>query len=559
MNERRQNFENNLEGEADEEIRDFRMFLDEYGEKTEVRTKKIETLSEMFMSKPEFKNRFENLPKLIDVLSAAKVSKKARDGKEIKHGARVLICGGFVRDLELEKDPKDVDLATDLSWEESEAALNEAYATEIENGDISIDNTGKNFSVLRVKFNKTGEEYEIATFRKDSESSDKRRPDSVELMQSPGLDAMRRDLKINALFYDPYKGLEIDFVGAFTDFENEQVSFVGEAEKRISEDHLRALRFIRFHFRTGFELDSEASKYIRAHAKEIVETLPPERIMQEFVATIKASKGRGGDVMKLYEEHGLLEQIMPEVSETKNCEQGPPYHMEGNVFVHTQMVCNNLPPDSSPTLVIAAMMHDIAKGETREEKLDKEGNTKVSFLKHAEHGTEPARARLKKLKSTTVQIKPEDVAWLVENHIRVFSMGTDMKRAAALAYVRHPLGKDLMNLAIADTRGSVPVSEEIKNKNEAEIVKLQERWAQLEQQDLENAEKLKEVYKYADGNEIIKAYEDKWGARPQGLIIKTIKEKMLENIDNRNVLDKEEALKIRKNLVGSNKPKEEKK
>jgi tRNA nucleotidyltransferase/poly(A) polymerase len=145
---------------------------------------------------------------------------------------KLFVVGGAVRDLLLKKEPKDFDLATDALPDIVESMLKNKYRT------IA---TGKAFGVINV-FTPTGD-FEIATFRSDIGSG--RRPDSV-VFTTIDKDVKRRDLTINALFYDIDRGEVVDLVGGVEDLKNMTVNTVGNPMERFSEDPLRILRFFRF-------------------------------------------------------------------------------------------------------------------------------------------------------------------------------------------------------------------------------------------------------------------------------------------------------------------------
>ena len=123
-------------------------------------------------------------------------------------GKELYVVGGAVRDTLMSKIPKDYDLATDASAKEVGKILGAADPT------LSINMTGK-FQIARV-VTPEGNEYEITTFRKDMGKG--RRPDAVEIT-TIDKDVERRDLTINALFYDLDTGEVVDYVGGLEDIE----------------------------------------------------------------------------------------------------------------------------------------------------------------------------------------------------------------------------------------------------------------------------------------------------------------------------------------------------
>ena len=143
------------------------------------------------------------------------------------NGFTVFATGGYVRDFLLDKDSKDIDLAT-----------NAPYDKIIQWFDCDV--VGANFGVAKVK---TSSGYvDVAQYRMDSAHDG--RYCVTKTISSFEEDCLRRDLTINAIGYNPSVGL-VDYVGGIEDLQNSIVKFIGEPKKRINEDYLRMLRFIR--------------------------------------------------------------------------------------------------------------------------------------------------------------------------------------------------------------------------------------------------------------------------------------------------------------------------
>lgn len=196
--------------------------------------------------------------------------------KDILKGAgfKLYVVGGAVRDAILGKEPKDFDLATDAVPDKVQELLRNSYKT-LE--------TGKAFGVINV-LTPTGE-YEVATFRKDLGKG--RRPDAVEFT-TIDQDVLRRDLTINALFYDIDAHEVVDLIGGIEDLKNGIVKTVGSPEERFDEDRLRILRAIRFAGRFGSELDAQTDAALKKDAS--LEGISPERIRDEFLKGIKSAR-----------------------------------------------------------------------------------------------------------------------------------------------------------------------------------------------------------------------------------------------------------------------------
>lgn len=193
----------------------------------------------------------------------------------VKNGHKLYVVGGAVRDALLGKTPKDYDLATDAIPDKVEEMMGKAGLKTLP--------TGKAFGVINV-FTDQGE-YEVATFREDLSGG--RRPDAVSFTNIEG-DVKRRDLTINALFYDIESGEVVDLVGGINDLKNGVIRTVGSPEDRFTEDRLRILRAIRFAGRFGSDLDPAVDAALMKDAS--LEGISGERIRDEFIKGLASAK-----------------------------------------------------------------------------------------------------------------------------------------------------------------------------------------------------------------------------------------------------------------------------
>lgn len=196
-------------------------------------------------------------------------------------GHTAYLAGGCVRDELLGLVPTDYDVATDAE----PGIITSLFERTSE--------VGAAFGVVLVHHG-PGRVTEVATFRKDFGYEDNRRPSRVEFTTAEH-DAERRDFTVNALFLDPLDdagepvpeidgregGTVIDYVGGRADLEARVIRAVGVPDDRLAEDHLRALRAVRFACRLGFELDPATADAIRAHAAELA-GVSRERIGEEM-------------------------------------------------------------------------------------------------------------------------------------------------------------------------------------------------------------------------------------------------------------------------------------
>ncbi|HEY4483456.1 MAG TPA: CCA tRNA nucleotidyltransferase [Candidatus Paceibacterota bacterium] len=504
---------NGAEGEeqelAPQDVAGLRSFVFARGEKEGAKTLNVLDFKPLHEILPP--EKFIGAERIISAF-ATPIKRTTKVGKEISRPAKLLICGGFVRDALLEQEPHDIDFATSATGEEAKALLRETFKDEIESGKVWMDMTGEQYGVLRVRFREIGEEYEIASFRQDSNEGDGRRPDSVTSVRFAGHDADRRDFTINSLFYDPNNGRVFDFTGGLDDIKEKRLRFVGEAGKRIEEDSLRMLRYTRFLAKTGFSSDPQACEAIRSRA-ERVKTLSPERLTGNTGELRKLfAEGKIGASLRTLKELNLLREIMPEVEALDSALQGPPYHMEGSVFEHTDILCDQLPKDAPFTLALAGIMHDIAKPECREEKI-MDGKTKVSFIGHEEAGVEKARPILERLKISKAE--QETILWLIKNHLRIAGFH-ELRKFNALELLAHPAFDQLLALREADTAAALADDPKIAAEHERVLTAIRERRDLLRKQVSEQSGPQEKLLKLINGPVFIGRFKEIRGGELEG-------------------------------------------
>jgi len=215
-----------------------------------------------------------------------------------KNGKELYVVGGAVRDALLGKKPKDFDLATDAFPEEVVKMVQGA-------GYSTIGEVGQQFGVVIVQIPSDRNGVEIATFREDIGSG--RRPEGVNY-STIDKDVLRRDLTINALFYDIGKGEVVDLVGGLKDIQDQKIRTVGKAADRFAEDPLRKLRALRFAGRTGSKIEAETADAILTDNS--LEGVSPERIRDEFKKSIESAK-KVKDYLKMVSEFNLWSVMFP--------------------------------------------------------------------------------------------------------------------------------------------------------------------------------------------------------------------------------------------------------
>lgn len=218
-----------------------------------------------------------------------------------KAGHELYIVGGAVRDSLLGKIPKDYDLATDAKPDKVKDILKGTYKF------IEI---GEAFNIV-MAIAPNGEEYEIATFREDLSGG--RRPDAVKF-STIDKDVLRRDLTINALFYDIDKKEIVDLVGGVKDIQDKNIRTVGDALERFGEDALRKLRAIRFAARIGGKIDKDV------HDSLIKDNTLPEVSANRIHDEVKGGVEKAKDpvfYLSLIEQYNFWNSIFPNMTINK--------------------------------------------------------------------------------------------------------------------------------------------------------------------------------------------------------------------------------------------------
>ena len=221
-----------------------------------------------------------------------------------KNKKELYVVGGAVRDALLGKKPKDFDLATD-------AKPNEVVEIVTKAGYNTIGEVGQQFGVVIVQTPDFGEGMEIATFREDIGKG--RRPDSVEY-STIDKDVLRRDLTINALFYDIEREEVVDLVGGVADIQSNTIRTVGRAQERFDEDPLRKLRALRFAGRTGSKLEKNTAEAIISDNS--LKGVSPERIRDEFKKSVLSAKS-AKKYLEMVEQYRLWGVMFPDININK--------------------------------------------------------------------------------------------------------------------------------------------------------------------------------------------------------------------------------------------------
>jgi poly(A) polymerase len=343
-----------------------------------------------------------------------------------REGHQAYLAGGCVRDLLLGRAPKDFDVATSAT------------------PNIVLDlfprtfSVGAHFGVVLVSAEVEGEATltEVATFRHDGAYSDGRHPEAVRYTTHAEEDVERRDFTINGLLLNP-EGLDnssdlrarvVDYVSGVADLDAGIVRAIGEPERRFEEDHLRMLRAVRFAARFGFAIDAATQMAIRAYAAKI-QSVSQERIREEITRML--TEGNARRAFELLDATGLLEFVLPEVVLLKGVAQPPQYHPEGDVWIHTLMLLEQLEAGCPMTLAWGALLHDIGKPATFQAPTGP--NDRIRFNGHVEVGMSIAAKICRRMRFSNEETT--QILALIENHMR-FADTPHMKASTLKRFFR---------------------------------------------------------------------------------------------------------------------------
>jgi poly(A) polymerase len=269
---------------------------------------------------------------------------------------------------------------------------------------------------------------EVATFRNDGVYSDGRHPDEVRFSKTAEEDVQRRDFTINGLLLDPLNNDQVlDYVGGRADLEAGIIRTIGDAERRFTEDKLRMLRAVRFAARFGYEIEPKTMAAIQRLAPEIHQ-VSRERIREELTKMLTENHAKRA--FEMLDQSRLLHEVLPEIEKMKGVDQPPEYHPEGDVFVHTLLLLDQLPPNPSRTLAWGALLHDVGKPPTFRVAPDR-----IRFDGHVEVGVAMARDICHRLRMSNDDT--EQILALVQNHMK-FADTPKMKESTLKRFMRLP-------------------------------------------------------------------------------------------------------------------------
>jgi poly(A) polymerase len=376
-------------------------------------------------------------------------------------GFQSYLVGGCVRDLLLGRAPMDYDVSTNATPAEVMSIFPDTYAVGAQFGVVLVPVVAGPVVAKQESPNRSqASAVEVATFRSDIGYSDGRHPDEVRFSSDPRQDVARRDFTINGMMLNPLNGEVLDFVGGRDDLRAGIIRTIGDPEQRFSEDKLRMLRAVRFaaRFEYGIEPGTLAAMKKLATQTEIVSR---ERVRDELTRML--TEGQPRKAFLLLDGSGLLREVLPEITTMKGVEQPPEFHPEGDVFVHTLLLLENLPTPCPMTLAWGALLHDVGKPATFRVAPDR-----IRFDGHVEVGVKIAEDICRRLRFSNDET--EQILALVDNHMR-FGHVSRMKESTLKKFLRMPEFDQHLALHRADclaSHGNLSTYEFLQQK-QAEI------------------------------------------------------------------------------------------
>jgi len=268
----------------------------------------------------------------------------------------IYIVGGVPRDLLMGNPIDDVDMATNIPFED--------LSKHFELRNISKNDSQPVYTILYKNY-----AFDLAKFREDSQTSMGRQSNVSTEVDSFESDTKRRDITINSFGLN-HLGRIVDYQGGLQDLQNGLIRAVGDARERFKEDATRLLRVFRFAAKMDFEIEPEtlnAAKELK-HLLLNPNLISQESISQELYKSAKSGGTLSNFLTKLTDA-GILHDILPEFLQMEGMTHNPKHHPEGGSTVLGHIhECLKVSPYSDPVINLAVLFHDFGKASTRGEK-----------------------------------------------------------------------------------------------------------------------------------------------------------------------------------------------
>jgi tRNA nucleotidyltransferase (CCA-adding enzyme) len=353
-------------------------------------------------------------------------------------GFEAYVVGGCIRDLLLGQEPSDWDVTTNATPEDIQAAFPHTFYTN-EFGTVGV--------VWDDALDDRRKVIEVTPYRLEGKYSDSRRPDSVHWSKKLEDDLKRRDFTVNALAYNPEKGVLVDNYNGQKDLAAGLLRAVGAPRDRFAEDALRILRAIRLAAQLDFVIEPATKDAMVAEVDRLAK-ISKERIRDEFVKMLNSKKPM--KAIQLAQAIGALRYIAPDLERGIGVEQNQAHSYD--VWEHNLRSLQHAADKGwSFDIRLSALFHDVSKPETRRRSDEKNDWT---FYGHDVVGARVTRKALQDLRFPKETIAK--VSGLVRWHM-FFSDPEKVTLSAVRRIVRN-VGEeniwDLVNLRICDRIGT---------------------------------------------------------------------------------------------------------
>ncbi len=423
----------------------------------------------------------ESGKKIFEFVSNSSILKKASEFAD-EVNSELYLIGGFVRDILLDRERDEFDFLIIGSGIEFAKGLAKKLR-------IKKVNVFKNFGTAHFKYDNV--DLEFVGARKESYMRNSRKP----IVENGTFedDISRRDFTINTLAVSLNKsnfGKLIDTYGGLQDIEHKLIKTPLDPMVTFDDDPLRILRAIRFASQLNFNLD-ESLKEAANKLAERLKIISQERITDEFFKILSSKKPSIG--LKLLYETGVMHVIFPELANLAGVDQRKDYHHK-DVFLHTCLVVDNISERTDNIwLRFAALMHDIAKPETKRFI----NGTGWTFHGHEEMGARMMEEIFQRMRLPLNKL--DYVTKLVRLHLRPIALVDEEVTDSAIRRLIVSAGEDLEDLITL-------CRSDITSKNPKKVVRYLENYEKVMQRvrEVKEKDKLREFQSPVRGNEIMK-------------------------------------------------------
>ena len=280
----------------------------------------------------------------------------------MQHRYKAFLVGGGVRDLLLQKAPKDFDISTDATPRRIKDVFRNSRII------------GRRFKLVHVFF-QGNKIIEVSTFRDfaDPENEEDYNESGANLsvrdnkFGTEETDALRRDITINGLFYDLSNFSVIDYVGGLRDLQDGIIRVIGDPDQRFPEDPVRMMRVVRHAVRAGFSVEPITWESLIKH-RHLLCDVPAMRVYEELKKDLTG--GRSLEMLRILQKSSLLELLLPSVAAAPETTLSNRSRLAHSLeHIDSMIIANEQEPVISVTLATlvyfaVAESHSLIEGET---------------------------------------------------------------------------------------------------------------------------------------------------------------------------------------------------